>query len=100
PRGLLVLTAAKRAAFVGVLDIVNLLGNIMFVVAPIFTMVVCFLAWRRGNRAAGSFLIAWALREGFTSATALRLLTSSPDSDPLYYYGLPLSMVAASMLVA
>jgi diguanylate cyclase (GGDEF)-like protein len=63
-------------------------------------VVVCFLAWRRGNRAAGWFLIAWSLLEGFTIAAALRLLTSSPDSDPLYYYGLPLSMVAASILVA
>jgi two-component system, sensor histidine kinase LadS len=95
-----VLTAANLAAFVGLLDVVNLLGNIMFVVAPIFTMVVCFLAWRRGNRAAGWFLIAWALLEGFTIAAAVRLLTASPDSDPLYYYGLPLSMVAASILVA
>jgi diguanylate cyclase (GGDEF)-like protein len=95
-----VITAANVAAFVGLLDIVNVLGNIMFVVAPIFTVVVCFLAWRRGNRAAGWFLIAWALLEGFTIAAAVRLLTSSPDSDPLYYYGLPLSMVAASILVA
>jgi diguanylate cyclase (GGDEF)-like protein len=95
-----VITAANLAAFIGLLDVVNLLGNIMFVVAPIFTVVVCFLAWRRGNRAAGWFLIAWALLEGFTIAAALRLLTSSPDSDPLYYYGLPLSMVAASILVA
>jgi diguanylate cyclase (GGDEF)-like protein len=94
------ITAANLAAFVGLLNLVNVLGNIMFVVAPIFTVVVCFLAWRRGNRAAGWFLIAWALLEGFTIAAALRLLTSSPDSDALYYYGLPLSMVAASILVA
>jgi diguanylate cyclase (GGDEF)-like protein len=95
-----VITAANLAAFVGLLSVVNVLGNIMFVVAPLFTVVVCFLAWRRGNRAAGWFLIAWSLLEGFTIAAALRLLTSSPDSDPLYYYGLPLSMVAASILVA
>jgi two-component system, sensor histidine kinase LadS len=95
-----VITAANLAAFVGLLGIVNVLGNVMFVVAPLFTMVVCFLAWRRGNRAAGWFLIAWGLLEGFTIAAAVRLLTSNPDSDPLYYYGLPLSMVAASILVA
>jgi len=59
------------------------------------------LAWRRGNRAAGWFLIAWALLEGFTIAAALRfLMTSSVGSDSLDYYGLPLSMVAASILIA
>jgi two-component system, sensor histidine kinase LadS len=94
------ITAANLAAFVGLLGVVNALGNLMFVVAPIFTVVVCFMAWRRGNRAAGWFLIAWALLEGFTIAAAVRLLTASPDSDALYYYGLPLSMVAASILVA
>jgi diguanylate cyclase (GGDEF)-like protein len=46
-------------------------------------------------------LIAWALLEGFTIAAALRfLMTSSVDSDSLEYYGLPLSMVAASVLIA
>lgn len=95
-----VISAANLAEFVGLLGVVNALGNIMFVVTPIFTVIVCFLAWRRGNRAAGWFLIAWCLLEGFTIAAAVRLLTSSADSDALYYYGLPLSMVAASILVA
>jgi diguanylate cyclase (GGDEF)-like protein len=46
-------------------------------------------------------LIAWALLEGFTIAAALRfLMTSSAGSDSLDYYGLPLSMVAASILIA
>jgi diguanylate cyclase (GGDEF)-like protein len=41
------------------------------------------------------------LLEGFTIAAALRfLMTSSVDSDALDYYGLPLSMVAASVLIA
>jgi two-component system, sensor histidine kinase LadS len=95
-----VITAANIAEFVGLLNLVNVVGNIMFIVAPIFTVIVCFLAWRRGNRAAGWFLIAWCLLEGFTIAAAVRLLASSADSDTLYYYGLPLSMVAASILVA
>ncbi len=95
-----VLSAANVADFVGLLNVVNVIGNIMFIVAPIFTVIVCFLAWRRGNRAAGWFLIAWCLLEGFTIAAAVRLLASSADSDSLYYYGLPLSMVAASILVA
>jgi two-component system, sensor histidine kinase LadS len=95
-----VITAANVAEFVGFLNVVNVLGNIMFIVTPIFTVIVCFLAWRRGNRAAGWFLIAWCLLEGFTITAAVRLLASSADSDILYYYGLPLSMVAASILVA
>ena len=96
-----IITAANVAKFIGLLPLVNIVGNIMFVIAAVFTVVVCLLAWRRGNRAAGWFLIAWALLEGFTIAAALRfLMTSSVDSDSLDYYGLPLSMVAASILVA
>jgi diguanylate cyclase (GGDEF)-like protein len=96
-----VITAANVAEFVGLLGLVNDIGNIMFAGSALFTVVVCFLAWRRGNRAAGWFLIAWCLLEGFTIAAALRFLsTANVDSDVLYYYGLPLSMVAASILVA
>jgi len=96
-----VITAANVATFVGLEGVVNDIGDVMFVVAPIFTVIVSFLAWRRGNRAAGWFLIAWCLLEGFTIAAALRFLgTSKVDSDALYYYGLPLSMVAAAILVA
>jgi diguanylate cyclase (GGDEF)-like protein len=95
------ITAANVAKFVGLEGVVNAIGNIMFVIGAVFTMIVCFLAWRHGNRAAGWFLIAWCLLEGFTIAAALRFLaTSRTDSDALYYYGLPLSMVAASVLVA
>jgi 7TM protein involved in diverse intracellular signaling len=69
--------------------------------AAVFTVVVAFLAWRRGNRAAGWFLIAWALLEGFTMAAAVRFLFTSMEPSPLlYYYGLPLSMVAAAVLIA
>ena len=96
-----IITAANVAKFVGGLDVVNMIGNVMFVVAAVFTVIVCVLAWRRGNRAAGWFLIAWILLEGFTIAAALRfLMTSSLGSDALDYYGLPLSMVAASILIA
>jgi diguanylate cyclase (GGDEF)-like protein len=96
-----VITAANVAKFVGFESVVNDIGDVMFVIAAVFTVVVCFLAWRRGNRAAGWFLIAWCLLEGFTIAAALRFLTTTTvDDDTLYYYGLPLSMVAASILVA
>jgi diguanylate cyclase (GGDEF)-like protein len=96
-----IITAANVAKFVGLLGVVNMIGNVMFVVAAAFTVIVCVLAWRRGNRAAGWFLIAWIVLEGFTIAAALRfLMTSSLASDSLDYYGLPLSMVAASILIA
>jgi diguanylate cyclase (GGDEF)-like protein len=97
-----VITIANLAKFIGLGVWVNALGNVMFVVGAVFTLVVAFLAWRRGNRAAGWFLIAWALLEGFTITAAVRfLLAASADSSPLlYYYGLPLSMVAAAVLVA
>ena len=95
-----IVTAANVAKFVGLLPLVNLIGNLMFVVAAVFTVIVCVMAWRRGNRAAGWFLIAWALLEGFTIAAALRFLVTSSGSDALDYYGLPLSMVAASILIA
>jgi diguanylate cyclase (GGDEF)-like protein len=64
-------------------------------------LVVAFLAWRRGNRAAGWFLIAWTMLETVTIATAIRLLLDRAEhAERLLYYGLPLSMVAAAILVA
>jgi diguanylate cyclase (GGDEF)-like protein len=95
-----VLTAANLAKYVGLLGLVNDIGDVMFVGAPLFTVVVCFLAWRHGNRPAGWFLLAWVLLEGFTIAAALRFLMSDEDSDALYNNWLPFSMVAASILTA
>ena len=96
------ITVANLAKFIGLGLWVNAVGNLMFLSLTVFTIVVAYLAWRRGNRAAGWFMIAWALLEGFTMAAAVRFLaTGSVDSSPLlYYYGLPLSMVAAAVLVA
>jgi diguanylate cyclase (GGDEF)-like protein len=97
-----VITIANLAKFLGFGIWVNALGNVMFAVAAVFTLVVAFLAWRGGNRAAGWFLIAWTVLEGFTITAAVRFLfQASTDSSPLlYYYGLPLSMVAAAVLIA
>jgi hypothetical protein len=97
-----VVTVANLAKFLGFGMWVNALGNVLFLAATVFTMVVAFLAWRRGNRAAGWFMIAWALLEGVTITAAVRFLfVASVDSSPLlYYYGLPLSMVAAAVLIA
>ena len=78
------------------------IGNLMFLGSAILTIVVAFLAWRRGgNRAAGWFLIAWSLLCTFQIITAVRLLTTRADSaEGLLYYGLAPSMVAAAVLVA
>jgi diguanylate cyclase (GGDEF)-like protein len=63
--------------------------------------VVAFVSWRRGNRAAGFFLIAWGVLNGFTITAAVRfLVTQSDENEALLYYGLPLSMVAAAVLIA
>ena len=82
--------------------IVTAIGNLVFVISAVTTLVVAFLAWRRDNRAAGWFLVAWGLLETFTIATALHLLFASGDGESalLLYYGLPMSMVAAAVLIA
>jgi diguanylate cyclase (GGDEF)-like protein len=97
----LIVTVGNLAHLIGLGGPVAMAGNLIFVGSGIFTLVVAFLAWRRNNRAAGWFLIAWALLETFTIATALRLLVGDPEnSATLLYYGLPLSMIAAAVLVA
>jgi diguanylate cyclase (GGDEF)-like protein len=99
--GFVILAAANIAKYAGYLGLVNDIGNVMFVGTAIFTVVVCFMAWRRGNQPAGWFLIAWLLLEGFTIAAAVRfLINTSEDADALYYNWLPFSMVAASILTA
>lgn len=96
-----VLAFANLAQHIGLGGVVAAIGNLVFMGSAIFTLVVAFLAWQRDNRAAGWFLIAWGLLEGFTIATAIRLLLTDPEgAEGLLYYGLPLSMVAASVLIA
>ena len=86
---------------VGLADIVVAIGNLMFVGAAVFVLTVAFLAWIRGNRAAGWFLIAWTMLETCAIVTAVKLLVDNAEhSERLLYYGLPLSMVAAAVLVA
>lgn len=93
------LAAANLGDLVGLGPLVANIGNVLFLGAAVFTLIVAFLAWRRGSRAAGWFLLAWALLEAFTIATAVTFLLSDEDSM-LVFYGLPLSMVAAAVLVA
>lgn len=96
-----VLAFANLADLIGFGWLVAMIGNLIFVGAAVFTLVAAFLAWRRGSRAAGWFLIAWTLLEAFTIATAIRLLVAEPEgAEALLYYGLPLSMVVAAAFVA
>lgn len=96
-----VLAFANVAQHIGLGAVVAAIGNLVFLGSAVFTLVVAFLAWQRDNRAAGWFLIAWGLLEGFTIATAIRLLVTDPEgAEGLLYYGLPLSMVAAAVLIA
>ncbi len=96
-----VLAFANVGKLFGFGALVSGIGNLLFIGTAVFTMVVSFLAWRRGIRAAGWFLLAWGLLEAVTIATAVRLLMAdSEHAERLLYFGLPLSMVAASVLVA
>jgi diguanylate cyclase (GGDEF)-like protein len=95
------LAFSNLAHFIGLGGLVATIGNLVFVGTAIFTLVVAFLAWRRGNRAAGWFLIAWGMLETFAIVTAIRLLFDrAENAEGLLYYGLPFSMVAAAILVA
>jgi len=93
------LAFANLAKVIGFGRWVASIGNAVFLGTAIFIVIVVYMAWRRGSRAAGLFLIAWALLVGVTIATAASLLFA--DADPrLIYYAIPLSMVAAAVLVA
>ena len=86
---------------IGLDDIVVAVGNLVFVGSAVFTLVVVFIAWSRGNRAAGWFLIAWGMLETCAIVTGLRLLMDNTEhAEQLLYYWLPLSTVAAAILVA
>lgn len=95
------LAFSNLAHLIGLGGLVAAIGNLVFVGTAIFTLVVAFLAWRRGNRAAGWFLIAWGMLETFAIVTAIKLLFDrAENAEGLLYYGLPFSMVAAAILVA
>ncbi len=94
-------TALNFAKLFGFVVLVNAIGNLVFCLVSVFALVVAFLSWRRGNRAAGWFLIAWGLLEGFTIATTVGFLVwATGENETLLYYGLPLSMAAAAVLIA
>ena len=95
------LAGANLLRLLGLGPLVSAAGNLLFVGSAILTLAVVLVAWRRGSHAAGWFLIAWSLLEGFTIAAAGRLIVSrAGENETLVYYGLPLSMVAAAVLIA
>ncbi len=97
----MLLTLANLIKLVGYESAINSIGNLLFLGSAIYTLVVAFVAWRHGSRSAGWFLLAWTLLEAFTIAATVRLLfNSSEELDRVVYYGLPLSMVAAALLIA
>ena len=95
------LAASNVAKIIGLANVVSSIGNLLFLFTALFTLIVAFLAWRRGIRAAGWFLLAWGLLEASTIASAVRLLMADDEhAERLLYFGLPLSMVAAAILIA
>ena len=99
--GFVALAALNALKQFGLADVVSAIGNLMFLGVAVFTLVVAFLAWRRGIRAAGWFLLAWGLLEAATIATTVQLLLAhAGNAERLLYFGLPLSMVVAAVLVA
>jgi diguanylate cyclase (GGDEF)-like protein len=97
----LLLTFANLIKLIGYEDFVNNVGNILFLGSAVYTLVVAFVAWRHGSRSAGWFLVAWTLLEAFTIATTVRLLLNTGEEhDSVIYFGLPMSMVAAALLIA
>jgi diguanylate cyclase (GGDEF)-like protein len=96
------LTLSNLLRPLGLGGLVAFIGNLMFLGSAVFTLVVAFLAWRRGgNRSAGWFLIAWSLLCIFQIITAVRLLSTRADgAEGIVYYGLAPSMVAAAVLIA
>ncbi len=100
--GAFVLLALSNVAkLIGLAAVVSGIGNLLFLGTAVFTLVVAFFSWRRGIRAAGWFLLAWGLLEASTIATAVRLLMADDgNAERLLYFGLPLSMVTAAILIA
>ena len=99
--GFLLLAAANVLRLIGLAAVVAALGNLMFLGGAIFTLTVSFLAWRRGNRAAGWFLVAWTLLCTSQIAATLWLLYGRADEADTYLcYGFAPSVVAAAVLIA
>lgn len=78
--------------------VVTTVGNLIFLGTAAYTLLITFLAWLRGSRPAGWFLVAWGLLEVVTIWTAARSMLGTAET--LVLYALPLAMVSAAILVA
>ncbi len=78
--------------------VVTAAGNLIFLGTAAYTLLIAFLAWLRGSRPAGWFLVAWGLLEVVTIWTAVKSMVGTAES--LVLYALPLAMVSAAILVA
>lgn len=97
----LVLAASNVLRLIGLAVLVAAVGNLMFLGGIVFTLLVSYFAWRRGNRQAGWFLIAWSLMcAGQIASTVWLLYGRADNADALFCYGLAPSMVAGAVLVA
>jgi two-component system, sensor histidine kinase LadS len=97
----MLLTVSNLAKLAGLSAWVNAIGNVLFLGTAVFALVVAFMAWRRGSRPAGWFLLAWGQMEAFTIAATIRLLAGGgAEADRLLYDAEPFSMVLAGVLIA
>jgi len=75
------------------------LGNLTVMAGTLMVLAAGFLGWRSGSRAAAFFLLAWMMMQGFTFARTASFLLGT-EAGPLLYYGFPLSMVVAGVMLA
>ncbi|WP_374601148.1 diguanylate cyclase [Niveibacterium sp.] len=75
------------------------LGNLTVMAGTAMVLAAGFLGWRSGSRAAAFFLLAWMMMQGFTFARTASFLLGT-ETGPLLYYGFPLSMVVAGVMLA
>lgn len=75
------------------------LGNLTVMAGTVMVLAAGFLGWRSGSRAAAFFLLAWMMMQGFTFARTASFLLGT-EAGPLLYYGFPLSMVVAGVMLA
>ncbi len=73
--------------------------NVLLLVAAPGALVASWLAWRRGNRQAGFFLLSWVPLLVLTLARVVQLLAALPLPEWIEY-GLPASMAYAAVVIA
>lgn len=74
-------------------------GNLTIMLGTLLIIIAGAIAWLRGSRAAAFFMLAWLTMQGFTFArTSSYVMGIEPGL--LVYYGFPLSMVGAGIMLA